>query len=333
MTRQSSIHRKQRLPVRRLIAAALGLIVIAGSSYGPCISQVYAAGQAAAYLREGIGARAMGMGNAGTALADDATVAYWNPAALPFLEAISIASQTGILEWDRSWNFLNFIYPGIRQDGGRYAFGASWVSFSAGDDIEARTFNRPEADYTFKDMQDTYLFSAAAKTPAGLSLGANIKIITHSLDEVSGNGLGMDLAIFQKVTPHWQWGLMMQDVYSTIQWPGDYLDRLPMLLRAGVLHRMLENKLLVAVDLGGEFFHAAGAFREFHYQLGVEYQFIPRLAVRAGLDSGQWTLGAGYGFLLKDLAIVQLDYALAGEASAGMGLTHLLSLVINLLPG
>ncbi|MBN1596252.1 hypothetical protein JW933_10030, partial [candidate division FCPU426 bacterium] len=57
----------------------------------------HAAGQAAAYLREGVGARALGMGNAGTAVSRDASAVYWNPAMLPMMELpTSLVSQTAV---------------------------------------------------------------------------------------------------------------------------------------------------------------------------------------------------------------------------------------------
>lgn len=54
------------------------LVALAGWSCG----QDLGAGDAAHFLRSGIGARAQGMGGAFVALADDVTTSYWNPAGL-----------------------------------------------------------------------------------------------------------------------------------------------------------------------------------------------------------------------------------------------------------
>ena len=64
-----------------VVAVALGIL-----SYG-CVA-LGADSHAAPYLRMGVGARALGMGGAFTAIADDATAAYWNPAGLVKIEHI-----------------------------------------------------------------------------------------------------------------------------------------------------------------------------------------------------------------------------------------------------
>ena len=53
------------------------------------------AGVAAAESR-GFGARALGMGGAFTAVADDATAAYWNPAGLSQVRYVSVTPSLGL---------------------------------------------------------------------------------------------------------------------------------------------------------------------------------------------------------------------------------------------
>ncbi|MGM0607680.1 MAG: hypothetical protein ACQESP_04580 [Candidatus Muiribacteriota bacterium] len=66
-------------------------------------------GQAGAYLRMGIGARALGMGGAFVAVSDDAYAAYWNPAGLAKLEATQSSFMHARLKMDRNFDFINYI--------------------------------------------------------------------------------------------------------------------------------------------------------------------------------------------------------------------------------
>ncbi|HOT77812.1 MAG TPA: hypothetical protein PK467_18640, partial [Candidatus Wallbacteria bacterium] len=42
------------------------------------------------FLKQGVGARQLGMGNAGTAVADDASAVFFNPAGLAFLKNLEL---------------------------------------------------------------------------------------------------------------------------------------------------------------------------------------------------------------------------------------------------
>ncbi len=290
------------------------------------------AGGAAPYLRAGIGARALAMGNAGTAACTDSTAAYWNPAALVDLPGDGIASQTALLGWERSWNFLNYCHPHGSFDQGRYAFALSWMNFSAGGEIEARTSNRPEPERTFGDAQNMFLLSAAAALGQGFAVGANTKLILHHLEEESANGFGLDLSAWQTVSPKIKWGFVIQDLYTNLGWAEGHNDRVPTFTRMGLELYGLVERLVLAMEGTLEFSHSSRVITEYGYHLGAEYYPLPQLALRAGLDRGRITVGAGFGFFINQGIKIRIDYALAGVKATDAGLTHLFSLGMDILP-
>jgi hypothetical protein len=108
-------------PLRPLVAAALALLVA-----GPAAATKYAA----EFLKIPVGARAVGMGGAFSALADDATSPFWNPAGmvyLPYKEVfLQHAEQFGSLV---NHNFAAGVWPLASGEERRSALGAtlSWV--------------------------------------------------------------------------------------------------------------------------------------------------------------------------------------------------------------
>lgn len=290
------------------------------------------AGDAAPYLRAGVGARALAMGNAGTAACRDATAAYWNPAALVGLPGDGIASQTAILGWERSWNFLNYCHVHKSRAQGRYAVALSWMNFSAGGKIEARSSNRPEPERTFGDAQNMFLLSAASHQGQGFALGVNTKLLMHKLDEESASGFGLDVSAWQIVSSNVKWGMVIQDLYTNFGWAGGHSDRIPVFTRVGLELSGLAERLVLAMDGTLEFSHISGAITEYGYHLGAEYHPLTQTALRAGVDQGRFTLGLGFSFLIKQVVKIRIDYALAGAKPADAGLTHLFSLVMDILP-
>ncbi len=290
------------------------------------------AGDAASYLRSGVGARALAMGNAGTAGCIDATAAYWNPAAMVGLDGDGIGSQTGVLGWERSWNFLNYCHVHKSADQGQYALALSWINFSAGGEIEARTSNRPEPERIFGDAQNSLLLSAAATLGRGFALGVNTKLIMHNLDEESASGFGLDLSAWQVLWSRIKWGLVIQDLYTNLAWSGGYVDRLPIFTRAGLEFSGLVENLVLVMEGTLEFSHSSGTITEYGGHLGAEYYPLPQLALRVGVNQGRFTTGAGFSFFINQAIKIRLDYALAGENAADAGLMHLFSLVMDILP-
>ena len=68
-------------------------------------------GQAGTFLRYGVGGRALGMGGAFVAVADDASGIYWNPAGLVGAKRIELSSMYTNLYYDSRFAFLGVVLP------------------------------------------------------------------------------------------------------------------------------------------------------------------------------------------------------------------------------
>ena len=131
--------------MRKIVLLGLCLL-LCGSATGPYaqgqnyVANVSKTGTSAAnFLRIGVGARALSMGGAFVALADDPTAAYWNVAGLAKLE------RDGVAFTHTDW------VAGISHDFGVACFnmgtygsiGFSFISLNMGD-MMIRTVDQPE---------------------------------------------------------------------------------------------------------------------------------------------------------------------------------------------
>ena len=86
----------------------------------------------------GFGARAIGLGQAYTALAEDPTAVFWNPSGLEFINQQSATFFHTTLFDATHFDFLGYAYPTI--DLGSFGFGIARIGIG---DIEQRNTSDP----------------------------------------------------------------------------------------------------------------------------------------------------------------------------------------------
>ncbi|GAI14440.1 unnamed protein product [marine sediment metagenome] len=145
-------------------------------------------------LRQPIGARQIGMGEAFVAVADDVNTIYWNPAGLSFLVAPEVSAMYSKSIVDTTYGTFAFNYPIYK--GGifgqrRNAIGLGFVFLNGGDIdiIMGSPTSTPERlkaeqDYVFilgysEMLSELKLFGK----PGNLFMGLNAKLIRSTLAE------------------------------------------------------------------------------------------------------------------------------------------------------
>ena len=262
------------------------------------------AGDAAVYLRMGLGARAFGMGGAFVGLADDGTAAYWNPAGLIQLEKPEVSLMYSALSLDRKYNFLNYARP----LSGDSAIALSIINFGVGD-LEERIVKGPSIG-KFTDSENTLLISYA-KTFKKVSYGGNLKVLYQSMDpssgKKSGEGWGLDAGVLANISNNLCAGLIIQDIRSYLKWDTGHSDNLPLDIRAGLSVKLLDKKLNLCVDI-----EKIEERNNVKAHLGAEYLISDRFAIRAGLNSKDPTAGCSLNLPLSG-AELGLHYAFSPD--------------------
>jgi len=251
----------------------------------------------APYLREGVGARSMGMGGASTAVADDATATVWNVAGLSRVKSTSFASMYGARDdLDRKHNFVALAktVPNIG------TFGLAWINAGVSGIERYSDNNVPEGKFDSSD--NAFLLSYGAIFDP-VRLGGGIKIMSQKVDpnlEDTDMGFGgLDIGILADPVDAMTIGLTVQNIFGKIA-----EAEIPVQLRVGTALRLLpQNNLLIAVDLSKAFVSLEGETAVLH--MGTEYWAAELIGFRLGVTSEK-EFSVGLGVKMSD---INLDYA------------------------
>lgn len=307
-------------------------------------SQVFAGKYAAEFLRIGVGSRALGMGGAFVAIADDGTASYWNPAGLGSLSQHQVLfSHVQMFDNLAHHNFANLSL----KLGTSLGLGISWIRLAV-DDIpryselkgtrydrfmnpELRSTGRPEG--YFGDIEDAFFLSFGkgfdfdlalggglmpTLIPSRLSFGLSYKYISQKLDQAAGKGQGLDVGVklsFIGLTSdenvpqrNLSFGINLQDISgTTVVWntANQTKDQLPLNLLIGVSY---SERL---PWLNSQVMFSLGRDNSFESSnhLGGEIKIRDIFSLRAGIQDKNFTAGAGFKifWFRVDYAFVSYD--------------------------
>ena len=245
----------------------------------------------------GYGARALGLGKAFTALADDPTAVYWNPAGLEDIYQQQ-ATFFHVSLWEgTSLDYLGYVYPTI--DIGSFGIGIGRIGVG---DIP-QTNSGEEVLGTFSNAEYQFYLGYARKLPYNLTGGATIRMVRRSWSglqnetDLSATGFALDLGVMYKPVwigspwfQDWVFGLKINNFIEPQLKEGIETDDLPLTFKLGLL-----KKIRFA---GGEFFSVLMDFdisekRAMKIHVGSEYRVMNYGELRVGYTDGGLSFGAG----------------------------------------
>lgn len=276
------------------------------------------AGAAGAFLRLGIGGRALAMGSAFSAIANDPSASYWNPAGLAQIDVMHVMASHQRMPLDRTFNMLSGTVP----FGRRGSFGVTWIGMGI-DGIEARSSDSAQPDRVFAAFNNAFLLSYAVKLLPNLQIGATAKVIVQMLDEYDSFGTGFDAGLLYQPVDAVRIGFSAQDLNTKTRWSQSATESLPLVLRGGLAVALTGN-LLLAADVS----KSAGEAPAFAW--GAEYLSMSQLPLRLGYNQNGLTGGAGFVMPLQAWNM-RFDYTYSSEPLVG-GASHLFSLSFFVAP-
>lgn len=247
-----------------------------------------------------IGARAMGMNSAYTAMSNDYTAQFWNPATMDFFTTVKIGGMHSNMSLNRQVSYLSFIFPTKKYG----AFALAWTGFGV-KDIETRTSNTQDPDGHFNYNENTFFLSYAYRLFPILSLGGNFKLFNYQTLDTDAKGLGMDVAILLIPSNKFRFGMVAQDLASHLNWSSGVVEKFFETYRFGFSFDPISN-ISIACDLQQTKNSKA------RFSLATEMVTLNLLKFRCGFSEQKFAAGMGFTVLVKGVYL-NVNYAIASD--------------------
>ncbi|HRY29749.1 MAG TPA: PorV/PorQ family protein [Elusimicrobiota bacterium] len=287
-----------------------------------CFATEGAGTVAVPFLRMAVGPRAAGMGEAFTAVSDDSTALFWNPAGLGGVRRNEVyASHQTWLE-DARLSHAAFARPVGRL--GTFGVGLAYVGSGV---LEGR--NESDVVTGNFDMTDLAVTLGAGRPFFNfLQAGVNVKMIQQTIADEKGSGFAADAGALWRIPLPEQvvvWGVSVNNVGGKIG-PGEKAD-LPTAAHVGVCDRLLRETVLLSVE------GVLPQDTDFKVNAGAEFLVGGFLALRGGYRfrqddvSGVDGLSAGFGLRYSQKQDYFFDYSFSGQGD--LGASHRVSLTLR----
>jgi len=274
---------------------------------------VHATKYAGEFLKVQPGARAIGMGGAFVAVADDATAPYWNPAGmvyLPYREVLPQHSEKfGSLV---NHDYLGAVFPLGGPKGKQQAVGLGFMRLAI-DDIPVTP--RPGDLRPGQDFQDYGPDNDESTPDPGQGNGVwdpGERLLNLDLYQASSSDMALLLSYARHRGPHWAFGgnvkFVRQSLPDTI--PGENVTSFGAGLDVGVLYMPTDAVTIGVVvhDLTTTYLAWSNGVREIvvpTLDTGAAFNFYP-----ADRHSLTWALDLAWGFERRTL---DAQIALGGQ--------------------
>ena len=276
--------------------------------------------RAMTFLKIGVGAEAIGMGESQVAATDDLYASYWNPAGLAKLQEPQLALMHN--EWFAG---INHEFVGVALPFGSIGTLGASASFLSFGELQGRDAEGNETNI-FRPYDLAVIFSYARSFGSSIAFGANAKFLREQIADETGTGIAFDLGgLYTFSDMPLSLGFNAQHLGPRVTFVEEAFG-LPVTIRLGAAYRLWNEALVLTTDV------IRPSDNDISVGVGAGYTIGNILQLRSGYryQIGGNDLGAisgltgGFGLTLLRF---QIDYALVPFGV--LGLTHRFSLVAN----
>lgn len=299
-------------------------------------SEIYNRGStAASFLEIGVGARATALGNAFTAISDDLSSIFWNPAGLAWIGSLKIGFNHADWLADTDFDNVSLVIPINKKS----AVGLYFTYLNYVQNQKVRTISQPEGTGEYYGASDFTIGTAySGRLGERFSFGITGKYIRQEIWHEVANGYALDIGINYKTKyDGLSLGSSILNFGSEMKLDGRDLTRafdadqlnysndklnvllttdsfpLPLIIRSGVSYSKSfssQSSILFLLDL----LHPSNDSESIN--IGIEYTLFDLLSFRTGFHSlfnSKSISGETFGIGIKSsknfILPIDLDYS------------------------
>ena len=305
------------------LAAAAALIGTSPARAQFALGSQRAGTSSGTFLKIGVGARAVGLGESFVAVANDPTAIYWNPAGLASIQRAEVSVNHVSWPGDVNYEHLALVIP-VRRLGGSLAFQLSGLSTEMDETTESQPFGTGRS-FIFSDFLAGAAY--ARRWTDKLLIGGGFKLVHENLGtDVGGpktNAVLVDIgSIYYLGYGSVRIATSLSNFGAVLKPGGEFVSPFPphevrtydgfdppTVFRYGVAFEPVENQ---QQRITASFEVNQPADNTQLVKLGVEWVWLHALALRGGYnfnaDEMKFSAGAG---LFADVGHLQgtVDYA------------------------
>lgn len=312
------------------IVSILIMLLFAGTASAKMATEFHLGTTAFQFVKLPVSARGIALGNAYSALVDDSTALYWNPAALAGLKGLDVQLMYSSYFVDTNYQFMSIGLPvKIKQqdnivDYGTFGLGIKYVNYGEFEYTYPTGYtSEPDEDgdtFTCYDYQ--LIFGYGKQLTDSFRFGFTINYLYEKLEEYEADAYSFDLG-FTYQNPDFMKNVRLSFTAGNMGSNIQYYEKrweMPVIARYGMFWKFLETQ---------NKFHQATTILEFvqyndaalKSSVGIEYVmnqiFVLRTGYQAGYDAYD-NITAGLGlYIPMGGSKLNLDLAYAPSAELG----------------
>ena len=296
----------------------LSILITLSMFSGFCLYAQNGDGGIESNLNFGYGARALSLGGAFTALADDPTAVFWNPAGLEFIYQQNVNFFHASFWEGINYDFFGYVYPTLNF--GSYGIGIGRIGI---DDIEQRDISGDYLENKYGHSEMYIYLSGAKKLPYNTTAGITIKYLRRGFSGLVNSpnyfdsGFGLDIGLLYRPElfgsrwfQDWSVGFKLTNLFRPSIKEGSESDQLPLSMKLGIMKKIRfagGNYLNILFDIKNV------QKMDTRFYMGTEYNFRNIGGFRMGFNNGKMAIGGGVEYKM-----FQFDYTYGSYSNSDL---------------